>query len=190
MASSDAVAALALAIACVATAPAGAAANDDALHEAIAGGNVEAVSTMIAGGADVGPAHAETVSSALDDGLATACQMQPVPTDRIAAMLDLLTRHGFPIGHADPLGNTVLLSAAQFCPAPVVRAMLDDGAPPDPVNRQHFTPLMMAFVSGKWDVASVLVDRGARLTQAQSSQIFFAPPTDPVAKSVLARATR
>ncbi len=183
-------AALALAIACAATMPHAAFANDDALREAIAGGNVETVSTMIAGGADVGPAHAGTVLSALDDGLATACQMQPVPSDRIAAMLTLLTRHGFPIGFADPLGNTVLLSAAQFCPASVVRAVLDDGAPPAPLNRQHFTPLMMAFVSGKWDAASVLVDHGARLTRTQSSQIFFAPPTDPVASSVLARATR
>ncbi len=193
MASSDTCgvfAALALAVACAATAPAAAAPNDDTLHEAIAGGLFETVSAMIGGGADVGPARAGTVLSALDGGLATACQMQPVPAERIDAMLVLLTRHGFPVGSADPLGNTLLLSAAQFCPAPVVRAVLDDGASPNPINRQHFTPLMMAFVSGKWDVASVFVDHGARLTRTQASQIFFAPPTDPIARSVLARATR
>lgn len=162
----------------------------EALHDAIAGGKVETVSSLIDAGGDVGSQNAARVSQGLIDGLATACEMQPVPVVRVSEMLALLVRHGFPIGYADALGNTVLLSAAQLCPAPVVRAVLDDGAPPDAMNRQHFTPLMMAFVSGKWEVASVLVDHGARITAKQSSQIFFEPPTDPAARALLARATR
>ena len=119
-----------------------------------------------------------------------ACAAPKLPNNRIGPILRTLQAHGFPLGYADNLGNTLMLSAAQFCPAAVVEDLVLLGAPVDPVNRQDFTPLKMALVSGKWDMAKVLVDAGAHLTKKEADEIFFAPPEKADDRALLERAAQ
>ena len=124
------------------------------------------------------------------NGLATACSKDPAPSLGVAQALSFLVGHGLPPDLPDESGNTLLMSAAQFCPAPVSARLLALGARPSTVNKQGFTPLQMALVSGKWDVAEVLVNAGARITRAEADQIFFQPPQAQAQRDLLARATQ
>lgn len=96
---------------------------------------------------------------------------------------------GSDLRHVDEHGNTVLMRAVQVCPLPEIEKLVEAGAEASPrPNAQDFTPLGLALVSGKWDVAEYLVERGARLTTAQIDSIFFERPTDPGQVAILARA--
>jgi hypothetical protein len=162
----------------------------DSLTTALQTADVAVVAALLDAGVQVGPANAARAYAAVTSGLAVVCQKTPVPNDKIGQALTLLIDHGLPIGYADEMGNTMLLSAAQYCPAPVVAWVLALGATVDPVNRQQFTPLKMALVTGKWDVAKLLVDHGAHLTTADVARLFIEPPRDPDVRDLIARATR
>ena len=160
------------------------------LAEAIQHADPAAVQALLDAGLQVGPPHVADSYPMVVDGVTVACAQTPAPTDQIAQSLDLVTRHGLPLSTTDDRGNTILMQAAQTCAAPVVEHLLALGAAADPVNKQDFTPLKMALVSGKWDVARVLVDHGARITSKESAQLFFDPPQDPKQREILARATK
>jgi ankyrin repeat protein len=101
-----------------------------------------------------------------------------------------LVGRGFGLGYADEYGNTIVMHAAQFCPAAVVERLIELGGEVDPVNKQNFTPLKMAFVSGRWETARVLVEHGAQLSKEDAKQLFFELPQDPAQRDLVARATR
>jgi hypothetical protein len=164
--------------------------NYGSLADAIGRADDRTVLALIDAGLAVGDAGADRTEGALISGLTIACAAEPVRFVPLNLSVDALAEHGFPIAHADALGNTVLLSAAQYCPTTVVEHLLARGAPVDPMNRQKFTPLMMAFVGGKWDVAKLLVDHGARVTRQQADELFFEKPQDPDQRALLDRATR
>ncbi len=160
----------------------------DALTSAIGDGQSGTVASLLTAGVSVGGADAARATQAVVSGLATACNKNPVPSLGVAQALSFLVGHGLPPNLADESGNTLLMSAAQFCPAPIAAALLALGARPDPVNKQRFTPLQMALVSGKWDVAAVLVQAGARITRAEADQIFMQPPEEQSERELLSRA--
>lgn len=137
------------------------------------------VSVLMTAGLAVGGDAAARATMATVNGLATACARDPVPFLGAAQSLSVLAGNGMPIDLPDGSGNTLLMSAAQFCPAPIAARLLQLGARPAPVNRQHWTPLQMALVGGKWDVVAVLVDAGARITPVEAGQIFMQPPEAP-----------
>lgn len=62
---------------------------------------------------------------------------------------------------AIPGGKTALLYAAREGHLPVVRALLDAGAPVDERDPNDITPLLMAISNGHADVARHLIERGA-----------------------------
>lgn len=99
-------------------------------------------------------------------------------------------RSGVDINRTDEYGNTALMSAVQSCPLRVIEKMVAVGARVDPVNAQGFTPLQMALVSGRWDVAGLLVEHGARLDHKAADALFFEKPTDPHQRALLERAIR
>ncbi len=162
----------------------------DALTDALGKGQPGTVASLLTAGLAVGGNAGARATRAVVNGLATACMpgADAVPSDGVAQSLSFLAGHGLPLNLADETGNTILMSAAQFCPAPVAARLLLLGADVDPVNKQQFTPLQMALVSGKWDVAQVLVDHGARITRKQADQIFFAPPQEQAQRDLLSRA--
>ena len=162
----------------------------DSLQRAIAAGDAGSVDALMDAGVSVGGTDAARANQIIINGLSSACGDKPIPTERIVEAVDVLVRRGFGLRYADALGNTILMSAAQFCPAAVAARLIDLGAEVDPVNKQNFTPLQMAFAGGRWDTAKVLVDHGARLSKRQSEQLFFELPQDPTQRDLVARATR
>ena len=162
----------------------------DTLTRAIAEGQSGTVSVLMTAGLAVGGDAAARATLAAVSGLATACAKEPVPFLGVAQSLSVLVEHGMPTDLPDDSGNTLLMSAARFCPAPVTSRLLQLGAQPGPVNKQHWTPLQMALVGGKWDVVAVLVDAGARVTPVEAGQIFMQPPQAQAERDLLARATK
>jgi ankyrin repeat protein len=104
------------------------------------------------------------------------------------ATIDALLQHGANVKWRDSLGNTILMDGV-LCPVPVVAKLVAAGAPLDAVNAQGFTPLQMAFAQGKWDVAELLVEHGARISKKAMDQLFFEKPTDPKKLALIRRAT-
>ena len=162
----------------------------DALADAVGDGQAGTVASLMTAGLKVSGADAARAKQAVVNGLTTACSRDPVPSLGAAQALSFLVGHGFPLDLPDESGNTLLMSAAQFCPAPIAARLLALGARPGAVNKQRFTPLQMALVSGKWDVAEVLVNAGARITHAEADQIFFQPPEAQSQRDLLSRATQ
>ena len=162
----------------------------DSLQRAIGAGDGETLNALIDAGVSIGAADAARANGAVINGLSVACGEKPPATERIVAAIDLLVKRGFGLNYADANGNTIVMSAAQFCPAAVAGRLVDLGAEVNPVNKQNFTPLQMAFVGGRWDTAKVLVDHGARMTKQQADQLFFELPQDPAQRDLVARATQ
>ncbi len=168
----------------------GVAVSMDGLTRAVAEGQSGTVSVLMSAGLAVGGDSAAPATMAVVNGLATACAKDRVPFLGVAQSLSVLVEHGMPVDLPDGSGNTLLMSAAQFCPAPIAARLLQLGARPAPVNKQHWTPLQMALVAGKWDVVAVLVDAGARITPVEAGQIFMQPPEAQADRDLLARATK
>ena len=104
-------------------------------------------------------------------------------------VMEILVQAGADPKAADDLGNTLLLQTAHLCPLPVVKKLVELGAPVNSApNAQHVTPLGMTFTAGKWDVAEYLVDSGARITPKEVEMVFFEKPTDPRQVALLKRA--
>jgi hypothetical protein len=105
------------------------------------------------------------------------------------ATVDLLIARGADVKWKDGHDNTLVMFALD-CPAPVVAKLLDAGASIDTVNVMKLNALQAAFAKGKWDVAELLVARGARLTKKQIDALFFEKPDDPEKVALLKRATK
>ena len=157
----------------------------DQLMSAAMDANREQVATLLDAGLDVN-AKSNVFMSPLAASI-TACAKQ-VPEARQIATMDLLFERGADPDGTDALGNTILMSAVQQCGVGVARRLLDGGAKANPVNAQDFTPLEMALVMGKIDVAELLVERGARRPQDKLDRLFVETPEDPRLKALLAKA--
>lgn len=158
----------------------------DDLGRALGDGDVEIVQALIDAGIDVASPGDGPLTPL---GMATmlACAKQ-VPVDRQLAVLDLLIAHGADVNHRDAQGNTVLIAAVQQCPLAVIERFVTAGAEPNPVNAQQFTPLKMAMVAGRWDIAEFLVGKGARMSAKEADQLFMEKPQDPAQAAILKRA--
>lgn len=103
--------------------------------------------------------------------------------------IEVLVKGGADLKAADQLGNTILLQSAHLCPLPVIKKLVELGAPANPKpNAQGVTPLGMTLTSGKWEVAEFLVETGARITAKEVDMVFFEKPTDPKQLALLKRA--
>lgn len=160
----------------------------DSLGAAIGDSRPDVVSALLDAGVDVNGPGAAGLSML---GMATmvACSNKN-PIERQLEVLDVLITRGAKVNAKDDRGNTVLMSAVQSCPLPIIQKLVASGAEPDPVNAQQFTPLKMAFVSGHWDIADFLIGKGARITQAEAGQLFFEKPQDPAQLAILNKAIK
>jgi hypothetical protein len=87
------------------------------LTRAVAEGQSGTVSVLMTAGLTVGRDEAPRATMAVVNGMATACARDPVPFLGVAQALSVLVEHGMPADLPDGSGNTLLMSAAQFCPA-------------------------------------------------------------------------
>ena len=124
-------------------------------------------------------------------GMATSmgCATSPETLAGRLETIRLLIDRGADVKQKDELDNTLLLTATLHCPLPVVKLLVEAGAPLNTVNKQGFSALSGAFLSNHWDVVEYLVDKGARASKSQIDSVFFEPPTDPKKLALIRRAT-
>lgn len=163
-------------------------ASAGALRQAASDGDAALVRVLLDAGVDVNAAPQGGLN-AFGEATETACVKNVDPAAQ-RAVIDELVRRGIDVDRRDAQGNTALIGAVQSCPPALIEKMLAAGAKPDPVNAQAFTPLQMAFVSGRWDVAETLVRAGARLSAKQADQLFLEKPQDPAQRALVERAIK
>ena len=160
----------------------------DVLSGAAMDGEADVVAALLDAGIDVNVNLGGGVGL-LDRAAGMDCVDEDVGTDARLATIDVLLRRGADVRRKDSRGNTILIGAV-YCPPPVVDKLIAAGASIDAVNMQGFSPLHMAFTTGNWDVAELLVERGARLSQQEIDKLFFEKPTDPDKLALVKRATK
>jgi len=159
----------------------------DSLGEASLHAETDLVVALLDAGVDVNA----TVTGGLTPLLEAAgfgCAGSKGTVDARLATIDALIQHGANVRWRDSLDNTIMMQAV-LCPVPVVAKLVAAGAPIDVANSQGFRPLHMAFAQGKWDVAELLVGRGARISKEAIDKLFFEKPTDPKKLALIRRAT-
>jgi ankyrin repeat protein len=159
-----------------------------ALRQAASDGDVALVRALLDAGIDIDAAPQGGLN-VFGEATETACVKNVDPAAQ-RAVIDELVRRGIDVERRDAQGNTALIGAVQSCPPALIEKMLAVGAKPDPVNAQGFTPLQMAFVSGRWDVAETLIHAGARLSAKQADQLFLEKPQDPAQRALVERAIK
>jgi len=122
------------------------------LADAVARGDLAAVRTLLARGADVNAAQV--------DG-ATALHVA-VDADRLD-LADALLRAGAHASRADRYGVTPIYLASVNGNTTMIRRLLDAGADPNSVDPTGETALMTAARTGVADALRLLIERGARV---------------------------
>ncbi len=161
--------------------------SPDNLGQAALRGDAEVVAALLDAGIDV---NAPLVAgmTALDFATGAGCFDNTDVAAQLAT-IDVILKRGANVTRTDGGGNTILMGAMD-CPLPVIERLIASGAPVNAANAQNFTPLQLAFAKGKWDVADVLVQHGARLSRKAIDELFFEKPTDPKKLAVIQRATK
>jgi hypothetical protein len=99
----------------------------------------------------------------------------------------VLVRGGADVKVADDLGNTILLQSAHLCPLPVVKKLVELGAPVGPKpNAQGVTPWAGATAAGGNAAGSWWTAAPAHAKEID--MVFFEKPTDPKVVTLLKRA--
>jgi hypothetical protein len=153
----------------------------DTLGQAALHADTDVVVALLDAGVDV---NATTLmGTPLDYALGPGCVADRASPEARLATIDALIQHG-----ADVKREEILMTAVE-CPVAVVAHLVAAGASVDTKNPQGFSPLQNAFMRGKWEVAELLVDHGARVTKKQINEIFSELPSDPRKLALIKRAT-
>ena len=161
-----------------------------ALLDAVAKLDQQEVEALADAGLQLGDVHLPAANQAVVAGLNSACMDEGSTPDRIAEIFRVLLKHGFRMDVSDEHGNELVMSTIQSCPAPVIARLIELGARPNPVNKQNTTPLSFAFVSGQWDIARMLIDRGAGMSKEEVDTNFMELPEDPIQMDLVKRAMK
>jgi hypothetical protein len=159
--------------------------SSESLGQAAAAGRPDLVAALLDAGVpldrsagDMSPLGMAVVGCAHTEGDAGA--------DRLGTLAALV---GAGASLADAPDNFVLVRATQMCPLAVVRKLVELGANPAPrATGRGVTPLSMALLSGRWDVAGYLVDRGARMSAQEVDALFIELPKEPEVRALIKRA--
>lgn len=156
------------------------------LGRAAADADAELVEALLDAGVAV-EAPQPAGDTPLGEAAGAGCVGSDARLERRLATIDLLIRRGADVHQRDNGGRTLLVGAVH-CPIEVMTRLLAAGAGPDATGDDRFSALQFALASGRWDLAQLLVDHGARLSRKALDQLFFEKPTEPSKRALLARA--
>jgi len=159
-----------------------------ALVDAAAELDLNQLEALLDAGLRVGDVHVLAAHQAVAFGLPMACIKGKASPDKVEAFFRNMLKHGFRMDASDASGNELVMSTVQVCPTAVIVQLIDLGARADPVNHQDFTPLAMSMISAKWDLARILIDRGAGLSKKQVDSMYMELPDDPTQLELIKRA--
>jgi hypothetical protein len=150
----------------------------DTLQTAIQTADIDLTQAVLQAGLQVGGANIQSTYDVVSTSLRMACDDPTLAPGSIAKVLDLLNERGYSVNYVDGFGQGLLFSAAQNCPGAVVAHIADLGARVDARDSKGVTPLEMALESDRFDVADVLMGRGAQLSPTAGKRVLFFPRQD------------
>jgi quinoprotein dehydrogenase-associated probable ABC transporter substrate-binding protein len=159
---------------------------DEKLHEAIVAGDLDRVRYVLSHGAHVDAVDGEgnpplvdatrfgfiDVATYLADHKAGVnvgdrsgwTPLMYAAWDDQPSMVTMLLAHGAKLDATEHDGLTPLAIAVQNAKPKATRALLDAGADVNaPIAKGGYSPLMLASISGSTEVASMLIERGAKV---------------------------
>lgn len=157
------------------------------LSSAASHGETAVITALLDAGVPIN-ARINVLPNVLGSVAGTACLDRDVDINRQLKTIDLLVARGIDVNPPNQGANGLLFEAARDCPVEIVKKLIDVGVKVER-SAPGFSPLQIAIVSGKWDVATLLVDHGARITKKEVDELFFEKPTDPKQVALLKRAT-
>jgi hypothetical protein len=161
--------------------------SPSSLGSAASHGETAVVQAMLDAGVPVN-VRINVVPNVLGYTAGMSCLEQGMDVDTQIKIIDVLVAHGAEINPPEGGATSLLFEAARQCPVAIVKKLIDIGVK---VERTPpgFSPLQVAIASGKWDVATLLVDHGARISKKSVDELFMEKPTDPTQVAVLKKAT-
>ncbi len=150
-------------------------------------GDFEAVQALLDAGVD--PNAGEASESPLVRAVFSGCGREGGESDALIRTVQILITAGADSNRKDDNDNTALMSAAQMCGPVIVERLIAAGAEVNYKNGSGISPLAMALILGKVESAQVLVEKGARLDQAQVERLSGLPP-NPRAQEIIKRASQ
>lgn len=152
----------------------------------IMNGRVDDLRAMLAVG--VNPNEKTSLPQSPIKLAAMSCAGGRVPVEDIVTMIHVLARGGATVNPANPDASP-MITAAQQCPAPVIKALLDVGGDKAARTTQGYTPLSMAFIVRNYDAAKALMAAGATISKEAANKLS-GPDTDAQAKALIKQATK
>jgi ankyrin repeat protein len=152
----------------------------------IMNGDAEKVEALLSAGLDVN--DLSDLPKPAVRLVAGTCAGKRVDTETMLVMLEVLLAHGAKVNEPEGSQLTALMVAAQHCPAPIVRRLLQAGAERDFRTPQGFTPLSMALLLGNYDAAEALIDAGARLSAEAAAKLVDGKKDDARLMALVKRA--
>ena len=111
-----------------------------------------------------------------------------VSVEAIVTMIRVLAQGGATVNPANADASP-MITAAQQCPAPVIKALLEVGGDKAARTTQGFTPLSMAFIVRNYDAAKELMAAGATLSKDAANKLT-SKDVDAEAKALIKQATK
>ena len=156
------------------------------LAGAIMNGRVDDVRAMLAIGVD--PNEKTALPQSPIKLAAMSCSGRRVSVEDIVTMIRVLAQGGATVNPANADASP-MITAAQQCPAPVIKALLEVGGDKAARTTQGFTPLSMAFIVRNYDAAKELMAAGATLSKDAANKLT-SKDVDAEAKALIKQATK
>lgn len=136
----------------------------------IMNGDAETVEALLSAGVDV-----NDLSALPKPAMRIAmqpCAAKQLTTEQILITMEVLLAHGAKINEPPGAVLTPLVTAAQWCPAPVLRRLVEAGAEIDYKTNLGHSALSMAFLMRNYDAAEALIDAGAKLSSEAAAKLL------------------
>lgn len=160
--------------------------STQALRDAALRADPQAVKALLDAGVPVDTGATDLNQTPIYFAVGVGCHSQGEETDWLIETIQLLVRAGADLSRVDGNRNTVLMSAAQYCGARTINALVAGGARIDVRNGSGVTPLAMALIMSRFDAAEALVSHGARI--AEKDRMMVSGVTDARGKAIIAKA--
>jgi len=142
----------------------------------ILNGDAETVEALLSAGVDV-----NDLSDLPKPAMRIAvqpCAAKRLSTEQILTTIEVLLAHGAQVNEPPGAVLTPLVTAAQWCPAPVLRRLVKAGAEIDYKTNLGHSALSMAFLMKNYDAAEALIDAGARLSSEAAAKLLEGKEND------------